>query len=139
MRPVPSVSALSVLPSATPLMVLLASLALAMLPASIVLVTVLTPIAVTPLFEIVTSPDRAVAVGTLVALPISTEPAVMLANLLWVMAALALISASTIAPVAMLATPVFESVISPLIAVAVGTPVALPIRTEPAVIVANLL
>jgi len=55
------------------------------------------------------------------------------------MAAEALMSALTMTPLLIAVTPLLLTVTSPLKAVAVGTLEALPINTEPAVILASLV
>ncbi|MFN4909425.1 MAG: hypothetical protein ACK5H0_10390 [Bacteroidota bacterium] len=95
-------------------------------------------IVVTPELEIVTSPVTATDVGTLVLLPTSRLPLDSGASLEYAIAAEALMSALTTAPLAIEVTPVLEIVTSPVTAT-VGTLLLFPTRIFPLDSGANLL
>jgi hypothetical protein len=88
-------------------------------------------IVVTPELEIVTSPVTATDVGTLVLLPTSRLPLDSGASLEYAIAAEALMSALTTAPLAIEVTPVLEIVTSPVTATDVGMLLLFPTRIFP--------
>jgi hypothetical protein len=102
-------------------------------------VTASAAIAVTPELETVMSPVTATDVGTLPLLPTRMFPLDIEASFECAIAAEALTSAFTITPDAIAATPVLETVMSPVSATDVGTFALLPTRTFPLVKVASLL